>query len=74
MVKFALLITPSTANVDHGFSVLSLFVIKQKSSLGPQTINQLMRLVLLGPDDFQESTQEKLVDNYIKPKEQHIKL
>lgn len=23
LVKFALLITPSTANVDHGFSVLS---------------------------------------------------
>ena len=33
-----------------------------------------MRLVLLGLDDFEETTQEKLVDNYIKQKEQRIKL
>ena len=30
LVKFALLITPSTANVECGFSVLSLLVTKQK--------------------------------------------
>ena len=55
-------------------SLFSLLVIKQKSLLSPQSINQLMRLVLLGLDDFEETTQEKLVDNYIKLKEQRIKL
>lgn len=55
-------------------SLFSLLVIKQKSLLSPQSINQLMRLVLLGLDDFEETTQEKLVDNYIKQKEQRIKL
>ena len=55
-------------------SLFSLIVIKQKSLLSPQSINQLMRLVLLGLDDFEETTQEKLVDNYIKQKEQRIKL
>lgn len=55
-------------------SLFSLLVIKQKSLLSPQSINHLMRLVLLGLDDFEETTQEKLVDNYIKQKEQRIKL
>ena len=55
-------------------SLFSLLVIKQKSLLSPQSINQLMRLVLLGLDDFEETTQEKLVDNYIKQNEQRIKL
>lgn len=55
-------------------SLFSLLVIKQKSLLSPQSINQLMPLVLLGLDDFEETTQEKLVDNYIKQKEQRIKL
>lgn len=55
-------------------SLFSLLVIKQKSLLSPQSINQLMRLVLLGLDGFEETTQEKLVDNYIKQKEQRIKL
>ena len=55
-------------------SLFSLLVIKQKSLLSPQSINQLMRLVLLRLDDFEETTQEKLVDNYIKQKEQRIKL
>lgn len=55
-------------------SLFCLLVIKQKSLLSPQSINQLMRLVLLGLDDFEETTQEKLVDNYIKQKEQRIKL
>lgn len=55
-------------------SLFCLLVIKQKSLLSPQSINHLMRLVLLGLDDFEETTQEKLVDNYIKQKEQRIKL
>ena len=35
LLKFALLITPSIANVERGFSVLSLLVIKQRNSLSP---------------------------------------
>ena len=74
LVKFALLITPSTANVERRFSVLSLLVTKQQNPLSPQSIDGLMQLVLLGPDDFEESTWEKLVVNYKEQKEQHIEL
>ena len=33
-----------------------------------------MQLVLLGPDDFEESTWQKLVDDYKEQNEQHIEL
>ena len=52
LLKNALLITPSPANVERGFSVLELLATKQRNQLSPRSIDRLMRLVLLGLNEF----------------------
>ena len=50
LFKFSVLITPSTASVDHGFSIQTLLSTKLQNSLDPKTLNKLMRLILTGPN------------------------
>ena len=50
LFKFSVLITPSTASVEHGFSVRTLLSTKLQNSLAPKTLNKLMRLILTGPN------------------------
>ena len=69
MLKYALLITPSMANVERGFSVLTLLATKQQNRLSPRSIDRLMRLVLLGPNKFDDETWEELVDRFKAAKE-----
>ena len=64
LFKFSLLITPSTANVERGFSVLVLLATKQRNCLSPSTLDKLMRIVLLGPEKIDDRTWETLVDKY----------
>lgn len=64
LLKLTLLITPSMANVERGFSILRLLITQQHNSLSPKSIDLLMRLVLLGPEVFHEVTWEVLVDKY----------
>ena len=64
LFKFSLLITPSTANVKRGFSVLVLLATKQRNCLSPSTLDKLMRIVLLGPEKIDDRTWETLVDKY----------
>ena len=56
LFKFSLLITPSTANVERGFSVFSLLATKQQNCLSPSTLDKLMRIVLLSPEKFDDRT------------------
>ena len=64
LFKFSLFITPSTANVERGFSVLDLLATKQRNFLSPSTLDKLMRIVLLGPEKIDDRTWETLVDKY----------
>ena len=36
LLKYSLLITPSTANFEQAFSILALLVTKQRNSLNPK--------------------------------------
>ena len=74
LFKFSLLITPSTANVERGFSVLGLLATKQRNSLSPSTLDKLMRIVLLGPEKFDDNTWETLVDRYRDMSDRRIDL
>ena len=74
LLKLALLITPSTANVERGFSVLTLLVTKHRNSLAPKSIDRLMRLVLLGPNTFDDRTWELLVDKFKDTKDRRINI
>ena len=49
LLKFSLLITPSIANAEKGFSVLNLLSIKPRNALAPESLRKLMQLILLGP-------------------------
>ena len=64
LFKFSLLITMSTANVERGFSVLGLLATKQRNCLSQSTLDKLMRIVLLGPENFDDGTWETLLDKY----------
>ena len=72
--KFSLLITPSTANVERGFSVLALLSTKQRNSLSPESLDMLMHLVLIGPKKFDDETWEELVNIYRDSKNRRIVL
>ena len=74
LFKSSLLITPSTANVERGFSVLTLMLSKQRNLLSPNSIDKIMRLVLLGPQKFDDATWEQLVDEYRDTKDRRIAL
>ena len=56
LFKLSLLILPSTANVEGGFSVLTMLHIKYCNSLLPNSLNKLMRLVLLGAPTLSDET------------------
>ena len=74
LFKFSLLITPSTANVERGFSVLGLLATKQRNCLSPSTLDKLMRIILIGPEKFNDSTWKTLVDKYRDMSDRRIDL
>lgn len=74
LFKFSLLIPPSTANVERGFSMLTMMLTKQRNLLSPSSIDKIMRLIWLGPQNFDDETWEKLVDDYRDSKERRIAL
>ena len=47
LLKFALLITPSVANVEQRFSTLTLLCMKQINHLSLKNTNPLMQITLL---------------------------
>ena len=54
----------SNTDVKRGFSVLALLLPKQRNRLKPENLDKLMRLILIGPDWFDGSTWELLIDKY----------
>lgn len=49
LFKIALLVPPSTANVERSFSVLKLLVSKLRTRLNDSSVDQLMRICFDGP-------------------------
>ena len=74
LFKSSLLITPSTANVERGFSVLTLMLSKQRNLLSLNSIDKIICLVLLGPQKFDDAMWEQLVDEYPDTKDRCIAL
>ena len=62
--KLSLLITPSTANVERGFSVLNLVHTKQRNCLAVKSLDMLMWIVLVGPKKLDDDVYELLVNKY----------
>ena len=74
LFKISLLITPSTANVERGFSALNLIRTKQRNQLTVQSLERLLRINLLGPKVLDEEVYETLVDNYKNAQARRIEL
>lgn len=62
--KLSLLIPPSTANVERGFSVLNLVHTKQRNRLAVKSLDRILRIALVGPDKLEDDTYEVLINNY----------
>ena len=65
LFKFALLIPPSTANVERGFSTMNLLISPLRTSLGKKNLDRMMRLCLDGPEKLSDETVEKLINTFI---------
>ena len=74
LFKLSLLIPPSTTNVERGFSVLTMLHTKYCNILSPNSLDKLMRLVLLGAPALCNETWEGLVDRYNQRHERRIRL
>ena len=64
VLKFALLILPSSSGVERGFSIMNLFVSPLHKSLSENNIDRLMRICLDGPKFLSEEQLEKIIDIY----------
>ena len=53
LVKISLLIPPSTSNVEHRFSVMTLLCTLLRSSLSETNLDQFMKMCLNGPNHSQ---------------------
>ena len=73
LFKLSLLIPPSTANVERGFSVLTMLHTKYCNSLLPNSLDKLW-LVLFGTPTLSDETWEGLVDQYNQRHEHRIRL
>ena len=62
--KLSLLVPPSTANVERGFSILNLVHTKQRNRLAVNSLDRLLRLVLVGPQKLDDDTYEVLINKY----------
>ena len=74
LLGFTLLITPGTADVERGFSILTLLCTKQRNRLSPKNIDCLMRIILLRPEKIEDTVWESLIDRYKNIKEHGIDL
>ena len=73
LFKLSLLIPPSTVNVEKGFSVLTMLDTKYRNILS-NSLDKLMRFVLLCVPTLSGETLEGLVDRYDQRHERRIRL
>ena len=64
LFKFALLIPPSTANVERVFSTINLLISPLHTSLVKKNLDRMMRVCLEGPEKLSDKTVEKLINIY----------
>ena len=66
LYQISLLIPPSTANVERGFSIMNLLCTPLRSSLSETSLDRLMRICINGPETLSEEQLEELVDDFKK--------
>ena len=65
LFKFALLISPSMASVERGFSMMNLLISPLRTSLGEKNLDHMICVCLDGPENLSDKTVEKLINTFI---------
>ena len=65
LFKFALLIPPSTANFERGFSTMNLLIYPLRTSLDEKNLDRMMLVCLDGPQKLSDETAEKSINTFI---------
>ena len=60
LLGLVLIIPPSTSGVEHGFSIMNLFVSPLCKSLSENNIDRLMHICLDGPEFLSKEQLEKI--------------
>ena len=64
LYQISLLIPPSTANVERGFSVMNLLCTPLHSSLNKNSLDRFMRICINGQEKLTDGQLEELVDDF----------
>ena len=72
--KFALLISPTTSEVERGFSTMNLLVSPLHTSLNDANVDRLMRICIDGPTNFSDNELEQMVDIFHDSNDRRIVL
>ena len=64
LLRLALLIPPSTSQVECGFSTISILPPPLRKSLNKNNIDQLMHIYLDGPKFLSQEQLQKIIDIY----------
>lgn len=69
LFKTALLVPPTTSNVERGFSMMNLICTPLRTSLRESNLDRFMRICINGPETFSEDEVEKIVDIFKRTKD-----
>ncbi|XP_064614032.1 protein FAM200B-like [Liolophura sinensis] len=72
LFELALLIPPSTANVERGFSAMNLICSSLRASLNQTSLDRFMRINLNGPDSLSESYVKRIAEKWASVKDRRI--
>ena len=74
LFKFALLIPPTTSEVERGFSTMNLLVSPLRTPLNDANVDRLMRISIDGPTNFIDNELEQMVDIFRNSNDRRIVL
>ena len=74
LFKFALLIPPTTSEVERGFSTMNLLVLPLRTPLNDANVDRLMRISIDGPTNFSDNELEQMVDIFRNSNDRRIVL
>ena len=74
LFKFALLIPPTTSEVERGFSAVNLLVSPLCTSLNDANVDRLMRICMVGSTNFSDNELEQMVDIFRDSNDRRIVL
>lgn len=64
----------STASAERSFSTMNRLITKLRNRLGQETIQDLMKISIEGPEELSDELKEIIVDKFAKKKQRRLRL